>query len=169
MNPRTGPRRSSPASSTPRRSSAASQGDFQPLPGGDWQVGWGQEPYFSEFAPGGQLLFDAHLPPSYQSYTVFKFPWTGTPSSAPQIAVHRHGRSGQIVYASWNGATAVAQWRVLAGASASALAPVAAAPRSAFETAIALAGASPLVAAQALGTQGQVLGTSAVTRAPTAG
>ena len=145
-----------------------SQGDFQPLPGGDWQVGWGQEPYFSEFAPGGQLLFDAHLPPSYQSYRCSSSPGPG-PRRAPQIAVHRHGRSGQIVYASWNGATAVAQWRVLAGASASALAPVAAAPRSAFETAIALAGASPLVAAQALGTQGQVLGTSAVTRAPTAG
>src|SRR5207237_648525 len=51
---------------------AESQGNFQPLPGGDWFAGWGQVPYFSEFAPNGAVLFDAHLPPEYQSYTVLK-------------------------------------------------------------------------------------------------
>ena len=62
---------------------APSQGDFQPLVGSNWFVGWGQEPYFSEFAPEGSLLFDAHLPSLYQSYTVLKFPWSGSPPQPP--------------------------------------------------------------------------------------
>ncbi len=67
--------------------SAPSQGDFQPQADGNWFVGWGQEPYFSEFAPEGKLLFDAHLPALYQSYTVLKFPWVGDPDAAPAARV----------------------------------------------------------------------------------
>jgi hypothetical protein len=142
---------------------APSQGDFQPLAGGDWLVGWGQAPYFSELAPDGQIMFDAHLPAAYQSYTVFKFPWSGDPTQPPRVAV-RSRPHGAVVYASWNGATAVAQWRVLAGASPRALAPLAAAPRSGFETAVAIPLAPRYLAVQALGAQGQVLGASATIR-----
>ena len=39
-----------------------SQGDMQALANGDWFVGWGEVPDFSEFSPTGQLLFDAHFP-----------------------------------------------------------------------------------------------------------
>jgi hypothetical protein len=64
------------------------------------------------------------------------------------------------VYMSWNGATNVASWRVLAGPAPSALAPVALTPRSGFETALATPGAAPYVAAQALDSTGAVIGTS---------
>ena len=73
--------------------------------------------------------------------------------------------SGQgTVYASWNGATQVAAWRVLAGASPNGLKAVAESPRSGFETAIQLsaAAAGGYLAVQALDAKGQVLGTSAV-------
>lgn len=140
---------------------APSQGDFQPLARGNWFVGWGQEPYFSEFAPEGKLVFDAHLPASYQSYTVLKFPWSGNPTQSPQIAVRLSANGRLVAYASWNGATAVAQWRLLGGASPHALAPIAAVVRSGFETAIATAGEPRYLAVQALGQQGQVLSTSA--------
>jgi Arylsulfotransferase (ASST) len=141
---------------------AASQGDFQPLAGGNWFVGWGQEPFFSEFSSTGQLLFDAHLPALYQSYTALRFPWSGTPTQRPSLAVRSGSHGGLVAYASWNGATAVVQWRLLAGASPQALAPVAAGARSGFETAIALSGAPPrYLAAQALGAGGEVLGGSA--------
>jgi Arylsulfotransferase (ASST) len=141
---------------------AASQGDFQPLPGGAWFVGWGQEPFFSEYSPAGRLLFDAHLPASYQSYTALKLPWSGAPAQPPSLAVRAgsHGR-GLIAYVSWNGATAVVQWRLLAGASPHALEPVATAPRNGFETAIALASAPRYVAVQALDAAGSALSTSA--------
>jgi hypothetical protein len=139
---------------------AASQGDFQPLPGGDWFVGWGQEPFFSEYSPAGQLLFDAHLPSLYQSYTALKFPWSGSPRQRPSLAVRFDSHGGLVAYVSWNGATAVTQWRMLAGASPHALGPVTVAPRSGFETAIAVSSAPRYVAVQALGAGGQVLGAS---------
>jgi hypothetical protein len=142
---------------------AASQGDFQPLAGGNWSVGWGQEPYFSEFSSSGQLLFDAHLPPAYQSYTVLKFPWTGEPAQPPALVVHR-GVRRIVAYVSWNGATAVAQWRLEAGSSTHALSPVATSPRRGFESAIAVAGTPRYLAVQALGAGGEVLATSAIER-----
>jgi Arylsulfotransferase (ASST) len=143
---------------------APSQGDVQPLPGGDWFVGWGQEPYFSELSSQGQLLFDAHLPSTYQSYTVLNYPWSGTPAQPPRLAARRTAHGGLLAYASWNGATGVAQWRLLGGSSARALAPFATAPRSDFETAIATSSAPRYLAAQALDAQGQVLATSSTIR-----
>jgi hypothetical protein len=64
------------------------------------------------------------------------------------------------VYASWNGATTVAGWRVLAGESENALAPVASGAFSGFETALAVPGAPSYVAVQALDAAGNVLGSS---------
>jgi hypothetical protein len=71
--------------------------------------------------------------------------------------------SGGSAYASWNGATEIASWRVLAGASASALAPMATTAKSGFETTIEASG-GPYFAAQALDASGNVLGTSATVK-----
>jgi Arylsulfotransferase (ASST) len=139
---------------------ADSQGNFQPLPDGDWFVGWGQEPYFSEYSASGRLLFDAHLPRSYQSFTDLRFPWSGRPVDPPALAARRRKGGGLEVYASWNGATQAAGWRVLEGASAAHLAAVAHAPYRGFETAIAAPDAGAYVTVQALGARGQVLGRS---------
>ena len=68
------------------------------------------------------------------------------------------------VYASWNGDTAVASWRVLAGPSPTQLTLLASAPKSGFETALATPGGvgpTTYVAVQALNAAGAVLGTSA--------
>ena len=63
-----------------------SQGNIQQLEDEDIFVGWGSEPYFSEYSSSGQLLFDAHLHGSYESYRSYKFAWTGSPTSPPAIA-----------------------------------------------------------------------------------
>jgi arylsulfotransferase ASST len=139
---------------------APSQGDFQPLPGGGWFVGWGQEPYLSEYSQAGELLFDAHLPRAYQSYTAFKYPWVGRPATRPSAAALAGPHASATVYASWNGATEVAGWRVLGGSTPARLAALSAAPRQGFETAI-QAPARRYLAVQALDAQGRVLGTSA--------
>ena len=145
-----------------------SQGDIQAQPNGDWFVGWGEVPDFSEFSPTGQLLFDAHFPPGDQSYRDLRFAWTGTPYTHPALAVVvAHGpaaaRSAGTVYASWNGATEVASWRVFVGGSPQSLQPVAQAALSGFETAIPLpAGAAgKFVTVQALDASGRVLGGAA--------
>ncbi len=138
---------------------AGSQGNVQALADGDVFIGWGAEPYFSEFSAGGKLLYDAHMRGSYQSYRSYRFAWTGAPSEPPAIAATTTG--GQVtVYASWNGDTRTASWRVLAGPSAQQLTPVASAARNGFETAIAAPVAEAYVAVQALGAAGEVLGTS---------
>ncbi len=142
--------------------SSSSQGSMQTLPGGDVFVGWGAEPYFSEFSSAGQLLYDAHWHGSYQSYRAYRFPWTGTPASPPSIAASAPSLSSPVsVYASWNGATGVASWRVLAGPSPTQLTPVANAAKSGFETTIVTPGPETYVAVQALNDAGTVLGTSA--------
>ena len=64
------------------------------------------------------------------------------------------------VYASWNGATEVSAWRVLAGSSSGALQAVATAPKRGFETRITIE-SERYVAVQALNRAGRVLGTSA--------
>jgi hypothetical protein len=139
--------------------SAGSQGDVQALEDGNVFIGWGSEPYFSEFSPSGQLLYDAHMHGTYQSYRSYRFPWSGSPSEPPAIAAVPQGAQ-LTVYASWNGDTRTSSWRVLAGPSAQQLTPVASAARSGFETAIAAPVAEAYVAVQALGAAGEVLGTS---------
>ncbi len=142
---------------------AGSQGNVQLLASGNLFIGWGAEPWFSEFSTSGQLLYDAHMPPGDESYRTYRFPWTGTPSGAPAIAASA-GKSSPptpvTVYASWNGATEIASWRVLAGPSPTQLAAVASGPRSGFETAIATPGPEAYVQVQALSASGAVLGTS---------
>ena len=65
--------RRSPSTSTRPPLSSGSQGNIQLLANGDVFIGWGSEPYFSEFSAGGQLLFDAHMRGSYQSYRAYRF------------------------------------------------------------------------------------------------
>jgi len=145
---------------------AGSQGNLQALSNGNWMVGWGEVPYVSEFSPAGALLFDAHLPSTYESYRAYRLAWSGQPSDSPSLAVTRSG-AGATIYASWNGATQVISWRVLAGSSPSSLAPVASAARAGFETAVAVPKLAPgaYVSVQALDARGAVIGASRAKRA----
>jgi hypothetical protein len=68
--------------------------------------------------------------------------------------------TGSAVAASWNGATNVASWRVLAGSSSTTLAAVASGAKTGFQTTISLPAPAAYVAVQALDPNGAVLGTS---------
>jgi hypothetical protein len=135
-----------------------SQGDVQALPGGNWMVGWGGLPNFTEFDAAGQVVYDAQLPRGETSYRVYRLPWSGQPGEPPAIAASTSGPT-TTVYASWNGATTVSSWQLLAGASASSLSVVGAIPRSGFETTLTTA-AAPVVEVRALSPSGKVLATS---------
>jgi hypothetical protein len=144
--------------------SSGSQGNIQQLANQDMFVGWGSQPYFSEYSASGQLLFDAHMHGSYESYRAYRFPWTGAPPGAPAVAAGPASGGRVQVYASWNGDTRTASWRVLAGASAQTIAAVATVPRSGFETSVTTPGAAPYVAVQALDASGAVLASSGTIR-----
>jgi hypothetical protein len=137
-----------------------SQGNDQVLADGNSMVGWGQEGYFTEFSPTGQTLFDAHFPTPGQSYRAYLFPWSATPATPPALAIKPAGTGKSTIYASWNGATAVAAWRVLAGPNTSHLTQAATALKAGFETAIPVSTTGPVFAIQALALNGTVLGTA---------
>ena len=112
-----------------------SQGNMQVLPNGNVFVGWGQEPYISEFDASGTLLFDARLGTSYQSYRAFRLPWSGEPVDDPALKVTRAGHHVQA-FASWNGASDIAAWRLLGADSRGALQEIATVQAAGFETSI---------------------------------
>jgi hypothetical protein len=139
-----------------------SQGNDQVLADGNSFVGWGEEPYLTEFNPAGQILFEARFPSPGQSYRAYRFPWSGQPAATPSAGVTANTGETAVVYASWNGATDVSEWRVVGGESATtATTPLATAPASGFETAIPVSSADAYFAVQALGATGEVLSTSA--------
>lgn len=142
------------------------EGNAQVLPNGNVFVGWGQQPYFSEFSASGQMLFDARFTSNTSSYRAYRLPWSGQPSAPPDSAVANNNDATTEVFASWNGATAVASWQVLAGPSADSMVPLLAVGKGGFETAAAAPTGVPDFAVQALDSSGHVLGTSGVQVAP---
>jgi hypothetical protein len=116
-------------------------------------------PYFSEFTGAGKLVFDGIMPSPDMTYRAYVEPWVGLPLTAPSAAVRRTGRS-KTVYASWNGATQVRSWRVLAARGSRPLRVVADAVRSGFETAIPVIAGPTRFEVQARGAGGRVIGTS---------
>lgn len=143
---------------TPR---SAGQGSIQALAGGNWLVGWGGLPNFTEFDSEGNVIYDAQFPASEVGYRVYREPWQGQPAAAPNLLANS-GATTTTAYVSWNGATDVASWRLLAGSSPYTLEPVATAPATGFETAIPTQPAVTDVQAQALNATGEVIGESKV-------
>jgi hypothetical protein len=143
---------------------AESQGNALSLPGGDWLLGYGRLPNFTEFDAAGHVLLDGTLGREVQNFKTFLSPWSGQPTTRPSIAVRRSSAAALSVAVSWNGATQVASWRVLAGASSGALAPAATAAKAGFETTVTAPSPGPYVAVQALDGSGAVLGTSATAK-----
>jgi len=141
---------------------SGSQGNSEALANGDSFVGWGEEPYFTEFNAAGQTVFDAHIPAPAQIYRSFRFAWSATPASPPAIALKVTGPATTTIYASWNGATGISAWRIIGGANPAALAAIATVASAGFETATAVPSAAPVFAVQALGAGGEVLATSRV-------
>ena len=135
-------------------------GDTEPLGDGNVFVGWGSEPFFSEYSRSGKLLMEGEFPGPDLSYRATLGQWVGLPLSKPAGAA-RASAGHSTVYASWNGATELASWRVLASAGGSArMQPVASAARSGFETAISLPRSYRSYRLQALDSAGRVIGTS---------
>jgi hypothetical protein len=140
---------------------AASQGNMQTLPSGNVVIGYGGVPQISEYAPGGRLLFDAHLPFDMSSYRAFRFPWSAQPASPPAVLANLNNTGEEtIVRASWNGATDVSDWRALAGTQPRKLTASAKFPASDFESSTILTKRYGYVAVQALDSRGRVLATS---------
>jgi len=144
----------------PDRLLSDTQGNVQVLPKGNVFVGWGSAPFFSEFNHHGELLFHAAFPTEGETYRAFRFPWSGQPTDDPAIAAELGTEDKVTIYASWNGATEVTTWQVLAGSAPDQLELLASAPRQGFETVITVRTTEPYVGLKATNGSGTVLGTT---------
>jgi hypothetical protein len=138
---------------------AINQGNAQSLPRRHLLVDWGHFPEVTEYDARGRVVLDLRFGDlRANSYRAFRFRWLGVPAGPPAIALY-HGR----VFATWNGATRIARWQLLAGRSPEQLHAVRSVRKTGFETSLA-APASPWVAARALDGRGNVLGSSRAVR-----
>jgi hypothetical protein len=128
---------------------SAAMGNVQVLPGEGVVVGWGTEPYLTEFGPAGDVRWDAHFVGGGWNYRVIRAAWVGRPTAPPAVAASRSG-GATTVHVSWNGSTETAYWQLAAGAAKSSLAPVKTVARTGFETAATLPGHPAFVAATPL-------------------
>ena len=117
--------------------------------------------FITEYSASGDMLLDARLPGSDITYRAKVEPWVGQPLTPPAAAA-RQKDGKTTVYASWNGATQVASWKVLSGAGGH---TVATAAKSGFETAIHVSRSGQTFTVQALDAHGRVIGTSREFRA----
>lgn len=142
---------------------ASSQGNTSSLPGGNWLMGYGGLPNFTEYDDSGHVLVDATLGRNVQNFRTYLAPWSGQPKTLPAIAA-QGGPDGQVtVDASWNGATTVSAWKVLAGPSTGSLSAVTTVPKQGFDTSITVHTTEPEIAVAALDASGQTLATSTAT------
>jgi Arylsulfotransferase (ASST) len=148
----------------PDKQYADAAGNMQVLPNGNVFVGWGRGLAISEFSQDGEMLFDASLLRKNESYRAFRFPWSARPSDQPAAVAERVSEEEVRVYASWNGATEVATWEILAARHQGRLKPLGQVPRNGFETAMVVRTPDPYVAVRAKDRSGRALGTSKVLR-----
>jgi hypothetical protein len=139
---------------------AKSQGSMEPLSNGNVLVGWGDQPYYTEFYRDGGVALEARLPDGASSYRAVRFPWPGKGDGDPALAGDLLPSGSSMLYASWNGATDVTTWIVLGGDSPGALRAVTSRPRTGFETEIPVSGQPAFVAVRALNSRGRTLGQS---------
>jgi Arylsulfotransferase (ASST) len=144
---------------SPDKLLARHQGGMQVLPNGHVFVGWGSEPYFTEFARNGAVVFNAHFGKDMDSYRAYRFQWVGRPRDRPALVVEKRG-GRTTAFVSWNGATQVTRWRIRGGPTRTKRANSAEAARTGFETEVTLPKATRFAAAQALDAGGRVLGRS---------
>jgi hypothetical protein len=141
---------------------AGTLGNVQLLSGGGAFVGWGSQSYFSQYAPDGSMILDGELPIGVRSYRAYLADWVGRPADPPRVVAQANPAGGFAVHASWNGATEVARWTVLAGPDRSSLSAVGSQAWTGFETVIAVNSKGPYFCAVARDARGRELGRSSV-------
>ncbi|PNS19530.1 hypothetical protein CAC42_7374 [Sphaceloma murrayae] len=152
-------------------------------------VGYGSQPAWTEFSEDGSVIWDVALGPmhlnrqSADNYRTLKFNWTGNPQWKPRISpgplpkysfnesestfyIALRDESGaslpnNTVYVSWNGATEIKQWIVLASNTTSNLTLDhlwAEVPKSGFEESCFVGETTRYVIAWAINDANEVIG-----------
>ncbi|HZU61945.1 MAG TPA: hypothetical protein VE983_13330, partial [Solirubrobacteraceae bacterium] len=143
---------------------SGSQGNMQSLRDGNVFVGWGADPDISEYTSHGRQIFNLTFQSVVNSYRAFRFIWSAQPSTPPDARAKVGPNNRLTVYVSWNGATDVASWELLAGPDPGSLSRVSVIRSQGFETAIHTTTTEPYLAVEALSKSGVALGASSTIR-----
>lgn len=99
----------------PERLVSDTQGSAQVLGDANMLAGWGSVARATEFDARGDVAFDVTFDEAeLSSYRAFRAPWQGFPRDRPAVASRRDG-NGATIWASWNGATEVRDWKLFTG------------------------------------------------------
>lgn len=141
-------------------------GNARVQPNGDTLISWGTSGYVSQVGRDGRVKFAMRVAP--WTYRAARADWRGRPSGRPAVAARRlHGRRVDV-WASWNGATEIRAWRVLAGRTPASLHPVGRSFRVAdLETRMRVRTTAGWVAVRAVGAHDRPLRTSRAIRVRT--
>lgn len=92
-----------------------SQGSMELQPNSNWLMGWGQEPYLSEYSHDGTMLWSAQFGVgNVQGYRASRGNWTAYPTTTPAMNVTKDDTAATYdIYVSWNGATEISSWELL--------------------------------------------------------
>lgn len=142
------------------------EGSMQTLPNHNVFVGWGGAPDFSEYTPDGRQIFNGSFRLGVHSYRAYRFVWHAHPVTRPRLALVPRPGGDVKLWTSWNGATAVARWRVLGGPGPGGLRTLLQRPWAGFETAIKLPDEPRYMAVQALNSSGHILRSTTVQTVP---
>ncbi|KAK3053111.1 hypothetical protein LTR09_005737 [Extremus antarcticus] len=122
---------------------SGTQGSYQMDVGnGNGFMGYGKVPVVREFAPDGKLLWQARFGQdgAVMNYRGFKMTWHGTPKARdPVVLIENPRLHTPRVYVSWNGATEISGWAILAGNDKDSLEAIGVAQKKGFETVFELA------------------------------
>ena len=145
------------------------RGNLQTLPNANVIAGWSENAYSTEFtADGRQVLSTNFTSHRLVTYRIYKANFTSAPIDNPAIIAFVYGElpltSTTAVYVSWNGATEVSWWRFFAAQDSldGKFAIVGTAAKQGFETVLMTSGYQKRVYAEAMATNGTVLGRSPV-------
>ena len=129
-------------------------------------LGWGSEPYISEFTADGTLVMQGQFGAENvsMSYRAFKADWVGNPDSTPALwSESTSSSSPTTFYTSWNGATEIASWKFFGGATERACeTELGAVDKTGFETNYTASRFYAYGYSEALDAAGRVIGTSPV-------
>lgn len=144
-----------------------SQGSVQPLENSNVFIGWGAQPFISEFTAEGDCIMLGQFGANNslaENYRAFKINWVGTPDSTPALWTSANStRSPTTFYVSWNGATEIVNWRFFGGVNASNVSVVlGTSPKEGFETTFVAYEYYGWGYAEALDQKGAILGVTPV-------
>ena len=144
----------------PRAITSSSQGNLSVAADGTATIGWGSASLVTGYDEEGEVVFDAAMPDGFSSYRAYRAPWRGRPVDDPVIAVERDAAGATMAWVSWNGATGVAAWELLAGAGGDSLDAAGRVARDGFESRLPIPDGAEVIAIRALDRRGRPLGTS---------